>query len=201
MAKKITRRQFFRLGLLDALDLMKDSTAPNRAKKTPSLIRPPGAIKDDEVFSSTCGRCGKCSEACPYDAIFHLGPAAGADEETPVMDPNKAPCRWCPTMDCINACPSGALSFNEDDAVDPIGKAVLDLNLCLTQQGILCDDCVTVCPSNIKAIKIVNRTPQIDQDKCVGCGLCVYYCAASPVAISILPHHSYETRHLKRPKF
>ena len=187
MSKKLTRRQFFRLGLFDALDLVKDSTGPNGSNKTPCLIRPPGAIKDDKVFSSTCERCGQCSEACSYDAIFQLGPAAGSDEDTPVMDPNETPCRWCPTMDCINACPSGALSFNEDNSVDPIGNVELDLNLCLTQQGILCDDCATICPSSIKAINMVDRTPRIDSEKCVGCGLCVYYCPATPVAIRLNP--------------
>ena len=190
MPKKITRRQFLRLGLFDALDLMEESTAPNSSNKTPCLIRPPGAIKDDKDFSSKCERCGQCSEACPYDAIFHLGPAAGPDEGTPAINPNKAPCRWCPTMDCITSCPSGALRLKDDTSVAPIGKAKLDLDLCLTQQGILCDDCVTVCPTNIKAIKMVNRMPQIDHEKCVGCGLCVHHCASLPTAIRIIPDNS-----------
>lgn len=192
MPQKFTRRQFLRLGLFDHLNLVRDANNPEYSQSELSPIRPPGALKDDEEFLAACDRCQKCSDACPYDVISHLGPMAGKGEGTPFLDPEKTPCRWCPTMDCINACPSGALSFDDDGSVDPIGKAVLDLNLCLTQQGILCDDCVTVCPSNIKAIEMVNRTPQINPDKCVGCGLCVHYCAATPVAISVAPHRPRE---------
>ena len=171
MAKKITRRQFFRLGLFDHLDLFRKSGHSEYSRSESPPIRPPGALKDEEEFLAACERCQKCSHTCPYDVISHLGPVAGIEEGTPFLDPNEAPCRWSPTMDCINACPSGALSFHEDNSVDPIGKAELDLKLCLTQQGILCDDCVTICSASIKAVNMVDRTPRIDSEKCVGCGL------------------------------
>ena len=190
MSQKITRRQFFRLGLLDHLHLIRTADNPEYSRSKSPPLRPPGALKKEEEFFAACDHCQKCSDACPHDAIFHLGPSAGPEEGTPVIDPSEMPCRWCPTMDCISACPSGALSFNDDGTVDPIGKAVLDLDLCLTQQGILCDDCATVCPTDIRAIKMVNRMPQIDHEKCIGCGLCVHYCAASPTAIRIIPDNS-----------
>jgi len=90
-------------------------------------------------------------------------------------------------MDCIRACPTGALAFGEDGSVAAIGKAVLDLSTCLTREGILCDECVTVCPSEVKAMRSAGREPVLDEDLCVGCGLCVFHCPSSPTSIRITP--------------
>jgi MauM/NapG family ferredoxin protein len=151
------------------------------------VVRPPGALQDSQAFLDTCHRCQACSAACPYDVISHLGPAAGEEEGTPFIKPEENPCHWCPTMDCLEACPSGALAYNDKGCVDPIAKAELDLNACLTQQGILCDDCVSACPTSVKALKLHNLKPQLDLHKCVGCGLCSYYCPTTPVAIRNRP--------------
>ena len=149
-------------------------------------MRPPGALADEEVFLATCQRCGKCAEACPYGVIELLGPAAGRAEGTPVLEPAENPCRWCDSMDCVNACPSGALSLESDGNARPIGKATLHLDRCLTSQGILCDECAAVCPASVRAIRMVGRQPQLDEEVCVGCGLCAHYCASEPVAIDIV---------------
>ncbi len=204
MNNKITRRQFFRLGVLDLTESLLDSVLQNPETSAKNAIRPPGAITNEQEFQDTCSRCRDCSNACPYDVIQHLGPASGLDEGTPYLIPNEHPCHWCPTMDCIQACPTGALSYNDytkellqskpqenkpRSGINPIAKANLNLNLCLTSQGVLCDDCVTSCPSSIKAIKLVGKSPQLDSALCVGCGLCSYHCPATPNAIEITSLH------------
>ena len=92
-------------------------------------------------------------------------------------------------MDCIQACPSGALSFGDNESVLPIGVAVIDPDLCLVSQGILCDTCAVRCPSDVRAIRMHGRLPVLDRDRCTGCGLCAYHCEAEPGAISIHADH------------
>ncbi|MDH3582666.1 MAG: 4Fe-4S binding protein [Phycisphaerae bacterium] len=183
MPKDISRRQFFRLGPTG----FAERHVGDRRNDEPLCIRPPGALLDPDQFLAACERCGKCAEACPHDAIQHLGPAAGAEEGTPYLDPEHAPCHWCPSMDCIAACPSEALSRDGHEPVAAVATAELDPDQCLVSQGILCDDCSHYCPSTIRAITFAGRLPVLNQDKCVGCGLCSYYCAATPTAIRIVP--------------
>ncbi len=189
MDNKITRRQFFKLKPYDMVNLIR--TTDNT--KEVFFLRPPGALKNEEQFLSTCERCHACSDACPYDVIQHFGPASGQSEKTPFINPSQTPCHWCKTMDCIQACPSGALTFGPEETVAPIGKAVLNRETCLTEEGILCDRCATTCPSHINAITMVERKPHLDKDLCVGCGLCVFYCESTPASLKIeaLPSEEY----------
>ncbi len=181
MDKTYSRRQFFRLIPRGAIDAVRDSRSGQ-----PKYFRPPGAIENDEDFIKTCEKCKKCAEACPHEVIDHLGVQAGEAENTPIIDPGEKPCHWCPTMDCVKACPSGALSFGQDGTIAPIGKAEIDLSTCVTPQGILCDFCASCCPTHVKAIVMVNRTPQVREELCVGCGLCVYHCDSIPLSIKIM---------------
>ena len=88
-------------------------------------------------------------------------------------------------MDCIRACPSGALTFEAGGKVRPIGTARLDSSTCLVNEGILCDECVSVCPEDLSAMQLDGRKPQVDETKCVGCGLCAFHCPSTPVSIRI----------------
>ena len=152
-------------------------------------------VDDEEEFLQTCERCHQCAEACPFGVIEILGPGAGDAEETPVLDPERNPCRWCESMDCVRACPSDALSLGATGQPRPIGRATLDHDACLNAQGVLCDECATVCPSEVGAMEMVGRYPRLDDDACVGCGLCAYHCEATPTAIGITPFAEIVSRH------
>ena len=67
----------------------------------------------------------------------------------------------------------------------PIAKAVLNLDTCLNNQGTICDTCSIMCPPQVKAIKMINRLPQIDSELCTGCGMCAFYCESDPGSIRI----------------
>lgn len=185
---EINRRQLFRLRPRDFRTLSREFKGKNPPKEeVPRYFRPPGALAEEDDFVETCERCHLCADACPHDVIQSLPASAGRSEGTPFLDPANAPCRWCPDMPCIEACPSGALAFGENRFVAPIGKATLNLDTCLNLQGILCDTCAMMCPSEARAIRMVNRQPQLDADRCVGCGLCVHYCESVPVSLSVAP--------------
>ncbi len=186
MPRNISRRQFLKLGFFDLVELTGQAVHTDRNTRDDEVLRPPGAVADGRRFRDACTGCGQCVEACPHGAISLLGPAAGGDENTPCMTPVESPCYWCQDKACISACPEGALSFGMDNTVSPIGTADVDYDACLTTQGILCDDCVVVCPLPGRAMKIRDRKPKVNADYCVGCGLCACHCAASPAAIRIV---------------
>ncbi|MBZ0268304.1 4Fe-4S dicluster domain-containing protein [bacterium] len=184
MADGLSRRQFFRLKPADlargVVERREGAAKPRR------VIRPPGAVPD-VMLTGTCLSCRKCSQACPYDVIEHLGPAAGPAEGTPYLSPAQSPCHWCATMDCIAACPSGALRREGEAMPAPIAKARIDPDACLVAAGTLCDTCAQYCPTSIRAISMVARVPRIDEEACVGCGLCAYHCDAPGSAIAVEP--------------
>ena len=189
MAKEFSRRNLFRLRLGDLSELARETIGASEeepdSEAPPSYIRPPGALADEMAFLEACDRCTLCSEACPHGVIRHLGVADGLLEGSPFLQPETNPCRWCADMPCIRACPSGALAFQEDGSVSPIAKAKLNKGTCLTESGILCDTCSYRCPQNIRAITMSERSPKLDVNQCVGCGLCAYYCDSEPSSFTI----------------
>ena len=74
------------------------------------LLRPPGAIAE-EAFLQACTRCTACAEACPHGAIFRAPARLRGAEGTPVLDPFRSPCRMCPDLPCVRACPTTPSSF------------------------------------------------------------------------------------------
>jgi len=177
------RRQLFRLKVNDLHRELGKVLAPAPNEEEPEEVlfpRPPGAIEDEQEFLKTCERCHACADVCPYEAISAYGPTMGKREGTPFINPAEAPCHWCVDMPCVEACPSGALQ----EPVKPIARITLDFDRCLVSQNTLCDTCSYRCPTHIHAIKMINRRPVLDEEKCTGCGMCVYHCEAEPTAFS-----------------
>ncbi|MFT5465811.1 MAG: ferredoxin-type protein NapG [Verrucomicrobiales bacterium] len=184
-----SRRQLFRLrlgGLGSEIGKAVASKRPDGEVEEQPFLRPPGALEDEDDFLSSCERCHACADACPHDVIRQFGPAFGKMEGTPFIDPASQPCRWCEDMPCVNACPSGALSLNENGATAPVAKVKLNLDRCLNTEGILCDTCAWRCPDHLKAIRIVDRKPIVDTSSCSGCGMCLFYCDAEPTAFEFI---------------
>ncbi len=149
------------------------------------LLRPPGAL-DEREFLSTCIRCGKCAQSCPYGAIRIAGLLDGIEVMgTPVIRPRKVPCYLC--MKCPPVCPSGALKRKLQKKEDVrMGIAVIDTKTCLAWQGTLCRSCFDDCPIFDEAIKMDDKLqPVVDKKKCTGCGVCENVCPADPAAIVV----------------
>ncbi len=75
-----------------------------------------------------------------------------------------------------------------------MGKAVVDRERCYAWLGDVCRACYTNCPLPEKAIYFeVYTQVVVDEEKCVGCGVCEYVCVTEPdAAIKILTPKQFE---------
>ena len=136
-------------------------------KASPLVLRPPGAIKEED-FLSACIKCGLCAEACVNRDTNRdtqtgeqkegtLQMAKGGDAAligTPYFVPTEVPCYMCEDIPCVPVCPSGALDMpsllNESKELDitkaSMGLAVVHKESCVAFWGIQCDACYRACP-------------------------------------------------------
>jgi ferredoxin-type protein NapG len=147
----------------------------DEVKASPLVLRPPGAIKEED-FLKACIKCGLCAEACQnrdsnIDRITGLAKAGtlkmakGGDHKligTPFFIPREVPCYMCEDIPCVPVCPSGALDpasvSNEVGELDinksRMGLAVVHKESCIAFWGIQCDACYRACPLLGDAITI-----------------------------------------------
>lgn len=150
-------------------------------------LRPPGNMQE-YILREACTRCGKCVEACPAHAIFPLGEDWGeSGRGTPAIDPRKAPCVACDGFACTQVCPSGALQplYNINEI--KMGTAAVERSRCVTYAGQACDACVRICPVPGALRLDADAHPLVDENTCIGCGLCVRECPTDPGALAIIP--------------
>jgi len=176
----------------------------DEAKASKLLLRPPGAIKEED-FLKTCIKCGMCVEACPFDTLMLAKPGDHKPLGTPYFEPRNIPCYMCDDIPCVPVCPTGALdesSVTTDGELDidiaEMGLAVVDAESCIAFWGIQCDACYRACPVLGEAITIDyeknERTgkhafmkPVVHSDPCTGCGMCERACVTEKPAIKIFP--------------
>ena len=160
-------------------------------KDTPIL--PPGA-RNIKAFKDACTACHACVAACPNKIIKPASFEYGIDGiMLPTVKYDKKYCSYeCNA--CSQTCPHGALKHLslEEKQKTQIALAVYDPSTCIVvAEGMQCGACSRNCPAG--AIDMVPhpavpglQIPQINSDKCIGCGACEYACPAIPKAISIL---------------
>lgn len=154
-------------------------------------LRPPG-VASESKFLADCIRCGKCGEVCPNRAINFFSFENGlASLDTPYIIPREQACILC--MKCGDICPTGALKSIAHEAEDIIanvkmGKARVDMNLCLSYQGKTCGVCYRACPLQDVSIRVGYLEQPHVLDACVGCGLCERSCIQIPQAIMVIPN-------------
>jgi MauM/NapG family ferredoxin protein len=161
------------------------------SKAKTNLIRPPGSIEEN-AFLKSCIRCGECAKVCPNNAI-HLTLTEGGMEGiyTPYLIPRLGYCEYQCNL-CSTVCPTGAIKYLklEQKQKIAIGKAKFDHQICqVFRDNQWCYVCEEHCPVPDKAIKIVYTAshqeigrPKIEEDLCIGCGICEYVCPMIPEA-------------------
>ncbi|MCI9495562.1 MAG: 4Fe-4S dicluster domain-containing protein [Adlercreutzia mucosicola] len=160
------------------------------------LLRPPGMASPAD-FAARCVRCGRCLEACPYQAIHAAPLNAGRAASTPFVNARAQACRLCRDFPCAAVCPTGALAVPEERADAAMGTAVVNEETCLSFQGMRCEVCYRACPLIDEAIRIDYRpregdaihavfAPQVNAEVCPGCGLCEQRCPVGDPAPAIV---------------
>lgn len=172
----------------------------------PRLLRPPGAL-DELAFLTQCTRCDKCVQACPENAVIKAPPSAGLALRTPYIDPRAVPCFLCTTLPCITSCEDQALvwprltqpdgSILEGPRAVRMARIRVKETRCVTwehpdRDARACRVCVDRCPYPDEAIRLVAPGPgepfghpEILEEACTGCGLCVFSCPPEPPALVV----------------
>ncbi|MCP4970211.1 MAG: ferredoxin-type protein NapG [Arcobacter sp.] len=176
-----------------------------KSKANTLILRPPGAIKEEE-FISKCIKCGLCVEACPFNTLQLANISDGVPLGTPFMIPREIPCYMCLDIPCANNCPTEALDITKlkkNNKLDinkaTIGTAIINQDTCIAFWGLQCTICVKHCPIANEAIKVVYEKskkkdsyhaiakPLVNSEACTGCGLCEKACPTEVASIYILP--------------
>jgi ferredoxin-type protein NapG len=169
------------------------------ARAAPFALRPPGALAEHD-FNALCIKCGRCVAACPYDTLQLAAVADAAPMGTPYFAPRRIPCYLCQDIPCQAACPTGALSPDLKDVMQSrMGLALIDIEHCLSWQGLRCEICYRVCPLREKAITVESRPrqlskhamllPMVHSEACTGCGICERACPTETASIRVMPAH------------
>ena len=167
-----------------------------QARAAPFAIRPPGALAE-AAFNASCIKCGQCITACPYDTLKLATAESGIPIGTPYFIPRETPCYMCEDIPCLQACPTGALDRAlEDIDAARMGLAVIDIENCLSWQGLRCEICFRECPVQNRAITIEHHprriskhamfVPLVHSEACTGCGICEQACPTRQAAIRVL---------------
>jgi len=181
------------LGLLGA------GSSQARARP-PHVIRPPGALPEEE-FLSRCTRCLACVEACPTHALQPLGIEAGWEGLwTPVLVPTSGGCEE-PCYNCTQVCPTEAIRrlTHEEKSFARIGTARISRERCLAWEELKpCLVCDEVCPYNAIDFLVITdyrgtqRRPVLNEDKCMGCGICEHECPVRESRAIFVEHYGEE---------
>ena len=150
------------------------------AKKCPAgALTVDRANKTWELDEDLCVACGTCAEACPKKAILMPGdePVA-ADAPAPAPAPKAAAPKAAPA-------PAPAPKAEEKPAapakpVEPRddGRPVQDPSKC-----VYCTICAKKCPAGALTVDRANKTWELNEDLCIGCGNCYEVCPKKAILI------------------
>ncbi len=170
------------------------------------LIRPPGSVPESQ-FSAKCVGCDNCIKSCPTNTIQPCGLSDGFTRwYTPKVVPRIGGCEEKCHL-CGQVCPTGAIRTLpwEEKRFVKIGTASIKKHKCLPwEQHKECLVCDEVCPYNAITSKHLMtpygrfKVPVVDEDLCLGCGLCEHHCPIEGEA-AIVVYNFSENRKAKGP--
>ncbi len=172
-----------------------DLTYKESPKRRTPLV-PPGAVSVRNL-TQHCTACLLCVSACPNNVLRPSNRLAGLLQ--PEMSYEAGYCRPECT-ECSQVCPAGAIQKipTAEKSGLSLGRAIWSKDSCLAGQGqVQCTSCQNHCPTG--AITLISQVrsgdqslkiPAIDQELCLGCGACEYYCPARPFSAIYVEGHA-----------
>jgi polyferredoxin len=185
------RRRLLASGVGALLVVPAVSAGVQRKRTNPLLIRPPGALPEEE-FLRRCVKCGECMKVCLTNGLHPTLTEAGLEGLwTPILVPRLGYCEYNCNL-CSQVCPTGAIrpvTVAEKQKIH-IGLAFVDKNRCIPYAfGRNCIVCEEHCPTPQKAItfveekaidetgmSIILKKPVVSPELCIGCGICETKC-------------------------
>jgi ferredoxin-type protein NapF len=151
-----------------------------RGKRRAAPLRPPWVLADDTRFTQACTRCGECVRVCPQQVLL------AGDGGYPEIRFDARGCTLC--GDCVRVCRPAALLRVDGEA--PWTLTATITHACLARRQVECRICGDACDA--RAIGFRPRIggvalPQVDGDRCTGCGACVAPCPVGAVAMQCSP--------------
>lgn len=135
-------------------------------------------------FTNYCSACQLCVTECPSHIL-----RPSSDLKTFMQPEMQYDVDYCRTscVRCSEVCPAGAIDriTPSDKTSISIGYAVVLPHNCLEFRGESCGMCARKCP--VAAISMVqdpatgHRVPSVNENRCIGCGACEYYCPSRPI--------------------
>ena len=190
LTKSTSKREFLCAAGTGLLAAFIGRWTPRSIVKPPELLRPPGAVPEDE-FLRRCSRCGQCMHICPTNTLQPLLFAQGLEcLWTPRLAPRRAGCDQTCRL-CGTVCPTDALrelTLMEKNHAK-IGTAFIDKDRCLVwDEDRLCFICDEQCPYNAIVFQWKDgfRRPVVIENKCNGCGFCEEQCPVEGVSAIIV---------------
>ncbi len=209
----LSRRTLIAASVGGAIMAPLSAAAPLTASYRNDLIRPPGAVAEDE-FLRRCIRCGECMKVCIGSALHPDILRGGAFSLwSPVLVARLGYCELDCTL-CGQVCPTGAIRLLkvEEKRKTKIGLAVIDKNRCLPfARGEECLVCEEHCPTGKKAIQFDRRKvllgsepkellqPRVLTELCIGCGICETRCPVSGASAIIIISEGESRAALRMP--
>ncbi|MDR0776190.1 MAG: 4Fe-4S dicluster domain-containing protein [Azonexus sp.] len=91
----------------------------------PPRLRPPGALNEKDLLAS-CIKCGQCVQVCPVQAIELADLSDGFGIGVPYINARAQACDFsCDAVQCVLACPTGALTYTKPSFLEVRDGALL----------------------------------------------------------------------------
>lgn len=160
------------------VDLARRNFFRGKIKSTPAAIRLPWVI-NEKHFIDGCTQCGDCITSCEENIIVK------GDGGFPEIDFSKGECTFC--QKCIDVCNQPLFVDEREDSQTAWQLDIKIKSNCLAMNQVVCQSCQDSCETEAISFKYIHSKipqPQIELDKCNGCGACVSICPQTAIELS-----------------